>query len=108
MAGSDPTAPDEITVADNPDARRYEVFLNADLAGFAAYRPEPGRIVFTHTKVDPDYAGHGVGSALAQAALDDARRRGLVVVPRCPFIASYIRRHPTYRDLVEQEHPAPS
>jgi predicted GNAT family acetyltransferase len=32
--------------------------------------------------------------------LDDARRRHLVVHPRCPFIRAYIVRHPEYSDLV--------
>jgi predicted GNAT family acetyltransferase len=89
-----------ITVHDNADDHRYEVFVDGDLAGFSAYRDEPGRRVFTHTKIDPDYEGHGVGSALARGALDDVRSRELRVLPRCPFIAEYIDRHPQYADLV--------
>jgi len=41
-----------------------------------------------------------VGSALVRAVLDDVRRRGLRVEPRCPFIAAFIARHPAYADLV--------
>ena len=89
-----------ITVRDNPDERRYEIYVDGDRAGFSAYRDEPGRRVFTHTKIDPDYEGHGVGSALARGALDDVRQRHLAVRPRCPFIAEYISRHPEYADLV--------
>ena len=33
-------------------------------------------------------------------ALDDIRARGLRLVPFCPFVRSYIRRHPDYADLV--------
>jgi uncharacterized protein len=36
-------------------------------------------------------------------ALDDIRSRGLQVVPLCPFVAAYIRRHPEYEDLVTRE-----
>jgi predicted GNAT family acetyltransferase len=36
-------------------------------------------------------------------ALDDIRSRGLKVVPLCPFVAAYIRRHPEYEDLVARE-----
>ena len=43
----------------------------------------------------------GVASHLAQVALDDARAQGLRVIPRCPFVADYIARHPEYADLVE-------
>jgi predicted GNAT family acetyltransferase len=90
----------EVAVADAPDASRYEVRVGRELAGFSAYRLSPGRITFTHTEVDPAFAGGGVGSRLARYALDDARARGLAVRPLCPFIAGYIQRHPAYADLV--------
>jgi predicted GNAT family acetyltransferase len=50
--------------------------------------------------VPPAYEGRGVASELAKAALADARRRGLRVVPRCAFFASYFRRHPEQQDLL--------
>ena len=93
-----------IDVTDNPAEHRYEAHLDGALAGFAQYRDGPGRRIFTHTEVDPAFEGHGVGGALASAALDDVRRIGLTVVPQCPFIAAYIERHPEYADLVH--HPA--
>ncbi len=93
--------PDEQTIRDNADEHRYEIVVDGDLAGYAAYVDDDGgRRIFTHTKVDPDYAGHGVGGALAAGALDDARARGLRIVPRCPFITEFIQRHPDYADLV--------
>jgi uncharacterized protein len=90
-----------ITVVDDPDEERFEVLVDGALAGSAFYHRTPGRIVFLHTEVDPSYEGHGVGSQLAKGALDDARARGLHVVPRCPFVARYIRDHPEYQDLVD-------
>jgi uncharacterized protein len=90
----------EVVVADAPEASRYEARVGSGLAGFSAYRLSPGRITFTHTEVDPAFAGGGVGSRLARSALADARARGLAVRPLCPFIAGYIQRHPEYADLV--------
>jgi predicted GNAT family acetyltransferase len=92
--------PDDVVVRDVPDAHRYEARIGDELAGFAAYRPKPGHITFTHTEVGAAYEGRGVGSQLARTALDDARTRGLRVTPLCPFIAAWIRRHPAYADLV--------
>jgi len=89
-----------VTVIDKPDEGRYEALVDGAVAGSAFYHLTPGRIVFLHTEVDPAYEGHGVGSRLAREALDDARSKGLRVVPRCPFIARYIREHPEYQDLV--------
>ena len=70
--------------------------------GPGAYQRRPGEVVFTHTEIDPAFEGHGLGSTLARAALDDARSRGESVVPRCQFIRAFIDRHPDYADLVAQ------
>ncbi|GAA5072579.1 hypothetical protein HNP84_003801 [Thermocatellispora tengchongensis] len=93
----------EIAVADNPEAARFEITVDGALAGFAEYRLKDDRIVFTHTEIDPAFEGQGLGSRLAAAALDASRDTGLTVVPRCPFIARYIDRHPEYRSLLGGE-----
>jgi predicted GNAT family acetyltransferase len=90
----------EITVTDAPEASRYEARIGGNLAGFVAYDLQPGRITFLHTETNEGYEGKGVGSRLAAGALEDARRRGLAVIPLCSFVAGYIRRHSEYGDLV--------
>ena len=89
----------ELDVRDNPERSRYEALVGSDVAGFAAYRDVDGVRVFTHTQVDDDYEGQGVGSRLAKAALDDVRARGLHIVARCPFISAWLQRHADYQDL---------
>jgi uncharacterized protein len=91
----------DVEVRDAPDAHRYEALAGGAVAGFAAYRLSPGRIVFTHTEVDDAYEGQGVGSALVRGALDAVRAAGdRKVVAQCPFVSSYIDRHSEYADLV--------
>ncbi|MDX6591936.1 MAG: uncharacterized protein QOJ13_1132 [Gaiellales bacterium] len=101
------TSTDEPAVVNVPQAHRYELLLDGRRIGLLAYRQRQNRIAFTHTEVSPTCQGRGFGSRLAAAALDDARRQGLVVVPLCPFIAAYIQGHPEYRDLVAPEHRRP-
>ncbi|GJF06441.1 hypothetical protein PSD17_53880 [Pseudonocardia sp. D17] len=52
--------------------------------------------MFTHTEVDDRFGGRGLGGVLARGALDAARARGLRVRPDCPFIRSWIEKHPEY------------
>jgi predicted GNAT family acetyltransferase len=106
MATSQDTASHDsgVSVVDRPERHRFEAELSGSVAGYAEYTLEDSRIVFTHTKVDDEAEGNGVGSALASTALDAARERGLRVVPRCPFIARYISHHGEYLDLVDEEH----
>jgi predicted GNAT family acetyltransferase len=98
----------ELVVQDAPGQERYEARAGGELAGFSRYeraetdgdgQGEP-LFVFTHTEVDDAYEGQGVGGTLVRGALDDVRRRGAQVVPLCPFVRSWIQRHPDYQDLV--------
>ena len=96
-----------ISVHDVPERSRYEVTVDGQLAGHADYHDDGDVRVFVHTEVEDAYEGHGVGSALARAALDDVRAAGRSLVPRCPFIRAYIERHPDYADLVSSPGSRP-
>jgi predicted GNAT family acetyltransferase len=95
---SEPTA--EIRVTNNLEEGRYEAWLGDVVAGFSEYKLRPGRIVFTHTIVEPKFEGRGIGSKLVREELEDVRARGLKVIPYCPFVRAYIRRHSEYQDLL--------
>src|SRR3954469_16738254 len=89
---------------DNTDEARYEARVGERIVGIAEYEltDDQGPIVFTHTEVLPDVEGQGVGTALARAALEDVRRRGLRLVPDCPFISAYLKRQDDWDDLIER------
>ncbi len=89
------------TVHDNPELNRYEVHDGDQLAGFSQYRLTPGTIAFTHTEVDPAFTGRGLARVLVTEALEDSRRRGLAVLPFCPYVRNVIASDPArYLDLV--------
>ena len=89
------------TVRDNPEKNRYEIFKGEGLAGFSEYKLTPGKIAFTHTEVDPAFNGRGLARVLVTEALDDARRRGLAVLPFCAYVRKVIASSPErYLDLV--------
>lgn len=92
------------TIVDSPGEQRYELRLDGGVAGFSQYRLRPGLIAFTHTEVDDVLEGQGLASRLISFALDDARQRELEVLPFCPFVNSYIQRHPEYADLVPERY----
>ncbi len=94
----------DVHVVNNAEASRYEAYIGVELAGFSDYRIRPDVIVFTHTEVDDAFEGKGVGSALARGALEDVRAHGGQIVPLCPFIAAYIRRHEEFRDLIAEQY----
>jgi predicted GNAT family acetyltransferase len=78
----------------NAERSRYELYVGGELAGFAQYHDSGSRAVFTHSEIDDAFAGRGLGKVLASGALDDAVAREKVIVPRCSFIAAYLRKNP--------------
>ena len=75
--------------------------LDADGAtAVANYRLAHGAITFTHTEVPPALRERGIGSRLVQGALEHARAQGVKVVPRCPFVRTYIAEHPEFQNLL--------
>ena len=91
---------DPVQVTDNVSRRRFEVELAGEVA-FAEYALEPGRMILPHTVIPPAFEGRGVASALARHAFGYARERGLSVVPTCPFMAAWVKKHPEAQDLVD-------
>ncbi|HEX6196441.1 MAG TPA: GNAT family N-acetyltransferase [Jiangellaceae bacterium] len=89
-------------ITDATERNRFEAYVDEDFAGYVEYIRKPDQVEYRHTEVDDEYEGMGVGSSLAQAALDDARRRGMRVLVTCPFLQGWLARHPEYQDLTDQ------
>ncbi|SHN46042.1 GNAT family N-acetyltransferase [Cryptosporangium aurantiacum] len=90
----------DLVITDAPDESRYVANLEGVEAGEVQYQLDGDVIMFTHTGVPPEFEGRGIASQLARYVLDDARSRGLEVLPRCPYISGWIARHLEYLDLV--------
>ena len=88
-------------VTDHPERNRFELEEDGALVGLVTYRLTEGTIDLLHAEVDPDRRGRGLAGVLVRAALDDARARGLEVLPHCPYVSAFIARHrDEYLDLV--------
>jgi len=94
---------EDVTLTDNTARQRYELLAAGAVVAYTQYELPEGAVKFVHTEVPPAYEGRGFGSELARLALDDVRSRGLRVIPVCPFIAGYIRRHPPCQSLVGED-----
>ena len=88
-------------VRDNAEKHRFEIDLGDGSFAIAQYTLRAGKITLTHTEVPPAHEGKGIGTLLVRAALASARERGLKIIPICPFIAAYIRKHAEEQDLLD-------
>ncbi|MDV7351633.1 GNAT family N-acetyltransferase [Rhodococcus oxybenzonivorans] len=89
-------------VQDNPQRNRYELIADGDVAGFIDYSAGDGVLTLTHTEVSDAFEGKGYAGRLVEDTLDDARSRGLGVLPECTYVQQWIRKHPDYRTVVPE------
>ena len=94
-----------LDISNDQAENRFEAHTGGK-AAFLGYRRMPGRLVLVHTEVPTEFEGHGIGSKLVRAGMEFAREQGLTVVPMCPFVTDYIRRHQEYVDLVHPDYRA--
>ncbi|KAK1176898.1 GNAT family N-acetyltransferase [Streptomyces sp. NBS 14/10] len=94
------------TVVERADAdRRYEILVDGRRAGLTAYRDLGVQRVFFHTEVDEAFAGQGLGPHLVQQALADVRASGMRIVPVCPYVAKFLKRHDEFADITDPVTP---
>ena len=86
-------------VRHNAANNRFELDVEGGHA-LAFYRLADGVITITHTEVPAALRGRGIGSQMMRGVLDSVRALGFKVVPRCPFVADYMNRHPEFADLL--------
>lgn len=83
----------------NANKKRYEITIENQVA-FVEFIEAKGSIYLTHTEVPKALEGKGVGSYLVKLVLEKVKESGLRLVPLCPFVAMYLKRHPEWKELV--------
>ena len=101
--GTPPAPPAPVTIEHNEPSHRFECNVEGGVA-FTAYYRSGNEIVFTHTEVPGEAEGQGIAGKIVAFALAYARERQLVVVPQCPYVKSYLKRHREFRDIVHPEY----
>jgi len=91
----------ELNLRENEAERRFELVLDGEMAGLAAYKVRDGRTVITHSEVDPRFRGKGLGGELARLTLDRLRAQNARVVVMCPFFVKYVGEHHDWDDILE-------
>jgi predicted GNAT family acetyltransferase len=91
---------DELEVTHNEAENRFETWIQGQLSKLD-YLRDGTTMVMTHVGVHPDLRGQGIAGRLTQVALEYAAKNALRVIPMCSYVATYIRRHSQYQELVK-------
>ena len=93
---------DTVAVTHNEEAHRFEATADGQ-ACLLAYRRFPDRLLLYHTEVPAPLEGHRIAAKLTRAALDFARANHLRVVPRCPYVSSFLLKNREYLDWLSSD-----
>ena len=93
---------ENLEVLHNPTEKRFEIWIDGQLAKLD-YILDGSTIIMTHVGVHPDHRGKGIAGKITQSALEYAKEKSLRVIPMCPYVAAYIRRHPKYAELMKPQ-----
>ena len=88
-------------VIDNKNQKRFEIHIDDQVAFeeydfFTTSTGEEG-IEYKHTFVPESLSGQGIAGYLVKTILDNAAAKNLRVKPTCPYVKSYIDKHPEYQ-----------
>ncbi len=91
----------DVTMVRNDADHRYELRVAGKLASRVLFRDLPGHVDLVHTETEDGYTGKGLAKVLARYALDDVVASGKRIIPHCPFIARFLKRHDTYTQCTD-------
>lgn len=90
-------------VVHKEEVRRFEWTVDGAVA-FIEYKvKKPNVFAFVHTLVPEAHKGKGVASKLTKGAFEWCQAHDVLVVPVCPFIVTFVKRHPEWNALIYEE-----
>ena len=87
----------ELKITDKPEHKRYQMKLDGNWA-LAHYRDRDGVRYIEHVEVAPAIQHRGAASALMRGIVNDAKERGINLVPVCSYAVAWLQRHPNILD----------
>lgn len=90
-----------LPLVNNESSRQFELVVNGIKAKIE-YDRQKERMFLLHTEVPAALEGQGVGAALVEKTLHYLEANNLKLVPLCPFVAAYVKRHPEWKRLLAQ------
>jgi predicted GNAT family acetyltransferase len=83
-----------------PGQNRYVFEKDGKQVGLTDYSLRGNAMHITHTEIDPQLRGAGLGAEMVQGVLDLVRTEtDYRVVADCPFVVDWLTHHPEYREL---------
>ncbi len=84
----------------NEKANQFEMVVEGRTA-IINYQQNHFTITLLHTEVPPELEGKGVATAIIEKTLMYIEKNHLRLIPLCPFIVIYIKKHPEWKMILD-------
>ena len=84
----------------NEAGHRFEMKVG-DYTAFIEYKQSTDKITLTHTEVPPELEGKGAATAIIEKTLGYIEKNNFKLIPVCPLVVAYIKRHPECKRIVD-------
>jgi predicted GNAT family acetyltransferase len=86
----------------NAGTHRYELVVDGQVA-FIDYKQKGEVVYLIHTEVPEALSGRGIAAELVEATLKHIDAHHEILVPRCPYVLSYLKKHPEWVSLLKKD-----
>ncbi|MCB9033428.1 MAG: N-acetyltransferase [Chitinophagales bacterium] len=94
-----------IPLVNNEEESRFEIKINNHYS-FIEYRVINNLLALIHTETQPELAGTGAATAVVEKTLQYVDENDIKILPYCPFILAYIKKHPEWKKVVDKHFRA--
>ena len=94
-----------VEVVNDPAERRYEALSDGKVVGVIDYVLDGDTITLVHTIVPPNSRGKVSRHSSPGSRSMTHGPAGHHIIPKCPFVASYVTRHPETLDVIVEGWP---
>ncbi|MGJ8593922.1 MAG: GNAT family N-acetyltransferase [Aquaticitalea sp.] len=90
----------DILLVKNEAKKRFEIQIDGSFA-FINYTETSHQIALVHTETEPALAGKGAAGAVVEKALHYIEASGKTLLPFCPYVFAYIKKHLEWKRIVD-------
>ncbi len=95
---------ENIPLYKNENNHRFEIEIEGHFS-FVNYKESQSTISLIHTEAAPELVGTGAAAAVVEKTLHYIQETGKKLLPYCPYVFAYIKKHPEWKSIVDKSFP---
>ncbi|MGI6177932.1 MAG: GNAT family N-acetyltransferase [Eubacterium sp.] len=91
-----------IEIVFEPERSRSAAYDDGKEIGECVFSPSDTVWIISHTFVTDEYGGQGIAAKLVEKVVEEARNKGMKIIPLCSFAKREFQEKPEYQDVLRK------